>query len=233
MVALDSAALSVADAEWALSGPAHAVLDTNGVWLDSLVLRSSTGGMLALRGDFPERDSLRATFVADSVPLAHLGALVQSTDSLKGFASLSALLSGVRALPVLRVDGRFAGFRYGDLRFPIFTLHGDYHDRRLASELAVYRDGRTALEAEATIPVDLALARVERRLLDDSLSGRGLTASTSRSSRRSRRSSTMSAAPRPRTSPSAVAGSTRTSPGTSGSGMESCACPRAASLCAT
>ena len=172
MVALDSAALSVADAEWALSGPAHAVLDTNGVWLDSLVLRSSTGGMLALRGDFPERDSLRATFVADSVPLAHLGALVQSTDSLKGFASLSALLSGVRALPVLRVDGRFAGFRYGDLRFPIFTLHGDYHDRRLASELAVYRDGRTALEAEATIPVDLALARVERRLLDDSLSGR-------------------------------------------------------------
>jgi hypothetical protein len=178
--------------------------------------------MLALRGDFPERDSLHATFVADSVPLAHLGALVQSTDSLRGFASLSALLSGVRALPVLRVDGRFDGLRFGDLRFPFFTLHGDYRDRRLASELAVYRNGRTALEAEATIPVDLALARVERRLLDDS-----------RSSKRSRRSSIMSAARRPRISPSAVAGSTRTSPGASGSGTVSCACARGASPCAT
>jgi translocation and assembly module TamB len=172
VVALDSAGLNVADAEWALASPAHAVLDTNGVRLDSLVLRSSTGGMLALRGDFPERDSLRATFVADSVPLAHLGALAQSTDSLRGFASFSALLSGVRDWPVLRVDGRFEGLRYGDLRFPFFTMHGDYRDRRLASRLAVYRNGRTALEAEATLPVDLALAPVQRRILDDSLSGR-------------------------------------------------------------
>ncbi|HET7551668.1 MAG TPA: translocation/assembly module TamB [Gemmatimonadaceae bacterium] len=172
VVALDSAGLSVADAEWALAGPAHAVLDTNGVWLDSLVLRSSTGGMLALRGDFPERDSLRATFVADSVPLAHLGALAQSTDSLRGFASFSALLSGVREWPVLHLDGRFAGLRYGDLRFPFFTVRGEYRDRRLASELAVYRNGRTALEAEANLPVNLALARVPQRLLDDSLSGR-------------------------------------------------------------
>jgi translocation and assembly module TamB len=171
-VALDSAALDVAGAQWALTGPARAVLDTNGVRLDSLVLRSSTGGMLAFRGDFPERDSLRATFVADSVPLAHLGALVQTTDSLRGFASFSALLSGVREWPVLHLDSRFTGLRYGDLRFPFFTMRGDYRDRRLDSELAVYRNGRTALEAKAALPVDLALTRVERRLLDDSLSGR-------------------------------------------------------------
>jgi translocation and assembly module TamB len=172
IVALDSAGLSVAGAEWALAHPAHAVVDSNGVWLDSLVLRSSTGGMLALHGEFPERDSLHATFVADSVPLAHLGALVQSTDSLRGFASLSALLTGMREWPVLQIDGRFTGLRYGDLRFPFFTMKGNYRDRRLASELAVYRNGRTALDAEATVPVDLALAPVRRRLLDDSLSGR-------------------------------------------------------------
>lgn len=171
-VALDSARLDVADARWALSAPAHAVVDTNGVRLDSLVVRSSTGGMLALRGDFPERDSLSATFIADSVPLAHLGALAQTTDSLKGFASFSALLSGIREWPVLHLDGRFSGLRYGDLRFPFFTMRGDYRDRRLDTELAVYRNGRTALEAEATLPMNLALERVERRMLDDSLRGR-------------------------------------------------------------
>lgn len=172
VVTLDSAALDVAAARWGLAAPAHAVLDTNGVWLDSLVLRSSTGGMLALRGDFPERDSLRAIFVADSVPLAHLGALAQTSDSLKGFASFSALLSGVREWPVLHLDGRFTGLRYGDLRFPFFTMRGDYRDRRLDSELAVYRNGRPTLEAKAMVPMDLALARVPRRILDDSLSGR-------------------------------------------------------------
>jgi translocation and assembly module TamB len=171
-MALDSAALDVEGARWTLAGPARAVLDTNGMRIDSLVLRSSTGGMLAFSGDFPERDSLRASFVADSVPLAHLGALAQTTDSLRGFASFSALLSGVREWPVLHFDSRFTALRYGDLRFPFFTMRGDYRDRRLDSQLAVFRNGRTALEAEATLPMDLALTRVQRRLLDDSLSGR-------------------------------------------------------------
>lgn len=171
MVALDSAALDVADARWTLPSPAHATFDGTGVWLDSLVLRSSTGGMLALRGDFPVSDSLGAAFVADSVPLAHLGALVQSSDSLHGFATFSALLSGVREWPVLQVDGRFSGLRYGGLRFPFFTMRGDYRDRALRSELAVYRNGRTALEANVAIPMNLALARVPQRMLDDSLSG--------------------------------------------------------------
>lgn len=170
-VALDSTALAVADDVWTLAGPAHALIDTQGVSLDSLVLRSNSGGMVALRGVFPEHDSLRAAFVADSVPLAHLGALVQSPDSLAGVASFSALLSGVRERPVLLFDGRFNGLQYGDLRFPYFTMHGDYRDRRLASKLEVYRNGHTALVANATIPVDLALASVPERMLDDSLSG--------------------------------------------------------------
>ena len=171
-VALDSTVLAVADDVWTLAGPASAVVDTSGVSLDSLVLRSRTGGMVALRGVFPERDSLRATFRADSVPLAQLGALTQSPEALSGTASFSALLSGVRERPELLIDGRFDGLRYGELRFPYFTMHGDYRDKRLASELEVYRNGHTALEAVATIPMDLALARVPRRMLDDSLSGR-------------------------------------------------------------
>ena len=170
-ISLDSGTVDVAGDSWKLAGPAQVVSDTDGVRLDSLVFRSNTGGMLALRGDFPERDSLRATFVADSVPLAHLGALTQSPDSLRGFASLSAFVSGLREWPVLRIDGRFDSLRYGDLRFPFFTMHGDYRDRRLASKLEVYRNGRTALEANATIPMDLALASVPKRMLDDSLSG--------------------------------------------------------------
>ena len=170
-ISLDSGTVNVADDAWKLAGPAHVVSDTNGVRLDSLVLRSNTGGMLALRDDFPERDSLQATFVADSVPLSHLGALTQSPDSLRGFASLSAFVSGLREWPVLRIDGRFASLRYGDLRFPFFTMHGDYRDRRLASKLEVYRNGHTALEANATIPMDLALTSVPKRMLDDSLSG--------------------------------------------------------------
>lgn len=171
LVTLDSGALDVADARWSLAAPAHAVFDGAGAWLDSLVVRGSTGGMLAFRGDFPMRDSLHAALVADSVPLAHLGALVQSSDSLRGFASFSALLSGVRQWPVLHADGRFSGLRYGGLRFPFFTVRGDYGDRTMESELAVYRNGRTALEAKVAIPMNLALARVPQRMLDDPLTG--------------------------------------------------------------
>ena len=171
LVALESAVLAVRDHVWALAGPAHAVVDTTGVALDSLVLRRDSGGMFALRGTFPTHSALDAVFTVDDVPLADLGALAQTVEPLSGNASFSALLSGVRERPLLQASGEFTGLRYGDLRFPYFTVRGDYADRRLRSAMAVYRNGDAALEADATIPVDLALMQVPQRILEDSLTG--------------------------------------------------------------
>lgn len=171
LVSLDSTALAVQDDLWLLARPAHAVLDSAGIALDSLVLRSGGGARVALRGTFPKHSRLDAELVADSVPLAHLGALAQSAEPLSGTASLDVLLSGMREWPQLELAGRFADLRYGDLRFPYFAVRGDYQDRRLHSTLQVYRNGETALEANATIPMNLALARVPERILDDPLTG--------------------------------------------------------------
>ena len=65
--------------------------------LDSLVLRNGAGGVLAFRGQFPVTDPVRASFTADSVPLADIGALTQAQSKLGGYASITASAAGTRA----------------------------------------------------------------------------------------------------------------------------------------
>lgn len=173
-VAVDSIGLAISgsDHPWFLAAPAHLVLDSTTVALDSLVLRNGAGGVLAFRGQFPVTDPVRASFTADSVPLADIGALTQAQSKLGGYASITASAAGTRARPTMRLDGRFTDALFGELHLPFFTVHGAYADRRLDADAQVFRNGRTVLSATGVLPLDLALERVAQRRLPDPLTGR-------------------------------------------------------------
>ncbi|HET7566055.1 MAG TPA: translocation/assembly module TamB domain-containing protein [Gemmatimonadaceae bacterium] len=173
-VAVDTLGLTIggSDHPWFLAAPAHLAVDSTNVALDSLVLRNGAGGVLAFSGYFPVTDPVRASFTADSVPLADLGALTQSETALGGYAAITASAAGTRANPTMRLDGRFSDALFGELHLPFFTIHGTYANRRLDAGAQVFRNGRSVLSATGVLPLDLALERVDDRMLTDPLTGR-------------------------------------------------------------
>ena len=169
---LDSVALSTGESEWRLEAPATVVAHTGGAWLDRLTMRSDRRGVLSLRARLPVADAIEVVAEADSLSLSELGRLAQATqDSIGGTARLGLTMGGTRRAPTMRVDAEVAAARWGSVRIETVRGTGGYADRRLSATLDVFRGGERALAAEASLPLDLALEPVARRLLPDSLRG--------------------------------------------------------------
>lgn len=168
---VDTAGATLKDHAWHLASPAHLVADSGGMAIDSAIMRSTTGGVLRVRGTIPAREAIDAEVTGDSIALADVGTLVQMTRPLGGSTTFDWHLSGVRARPVMHGTGRLTDARMGEVHVPFATLSGDYSGRRLGAKVQLYRKDTVVLTATATIPVDLALERVNTRLLHDSLTG--------------------------------------------------------------
>ncbi|MGH7717566.1 MAG: translocation/assembly module TamB domain-containing protein, partial [Gemmatimonadaceae bacterium] len=171
-VSIDTVRVQLPDHSWDLRETARLTLRPDGWVLDSLALQSSAGGALGVSGAVPDSGSVALAVTVDSLPLADIGAIAQTRRPLDGRVSFDLSIQGTRADPTMTLAAQVADARYGGARLPFFTASGRYNDRRLDSEIQIYRENEPALQITATLPVDLALVRVERRLADDSLAGR-------------------------------------------------------------
>lgn len=172
-IGVDSARVSLQDHAWVLERGASIVVDSTGVSVDSLVLRAGEGmsPRIVFGGRFPLDRSVDGILSADSVPLADIGALLQTAAPLGGAASLTVRITGERTSPTMELAGHVTDLRYGTAHFPYFTVRGRYAGRRLETDVDVYRNGRTVLSGTAVLPVDLALVPVAQRLLPEPLTG--------------------------------------------------------------
>jgi translocation and assembly module TamB len=107
-----------------------------------------------------------------SVPIADLGALLQTRSEVGGLLTLDLNIAGMRDDPAMRLSATADTVRVGELRVPRLDARATYASRRLGGELRVLRDNQPAINVTASLPIDLAIAEVERRLIDDSLSVR-------------------------------------------------------------
>ncbi|MGH7649518.1 MAG: translocation/assembly module TamB domain-containing protein [Gemmatimonadaceae bacterium] len=168
---VDTAGATLKDHAWRLASPTHLVADSGGMSIDSAVMRSTTGGVLHVRGTIPSHEAIDAELTGDSIALADVGTLLQTTRPLGGTTTFDWRMTGVRENPVMHGTGRLTDATMGDVHVPVATVSSDYAGRRLGAKLQLYRKDTVVLTANATIPVDLALERVNTRLLHDSLSG--------------------------------------------------------------
>ena len=169
VVTLDSLAIVTSLGQWGLVTRATAVETDAGLWLDSLVLRGSQSGRIAMRGAMPTTLPVAITISADSVPLADIGELAQADVPYVGLASLDWRIAGTRAQPTMAIDAALADARFGSMTIESATARGTYANRRLDADLSLLRGGRTALRATGSLPLDLALLPVSKRALPDSL----------------------------------------------------------------
>jgi translocation and assembly module TamB len=146
--------------------------------LDSLVLQHTDTGRIAVRGELAAGGVVNGRLDADRVALADIGRLLRTSGLTRGTASASIAVSGTRDQP--RIDGSVdlrdavAGrVRFGDL---FATAH--YDSLRLQVDGALRLGGKPALQASASLPLDLALVGNRTRQLDQPLTGRIQTAQT-------------------------------------------------------
>jgi translocation and assembly module TamB len=156
-------------AMWALRAPARVSLHgADGLTIDSLVLGNGQGGRVALAGFVPDSGPARMHFRADSVPLRDVGKLVQLRAPLDGTAHVTATGGGTAAAPTMNLRGSVHDLRFGSMRLERVNTTAEYANRRAQVGLDIASDGRTALFARGSLPMELTYFGGE--LLDDSLS---------------------------------------------------------------
>lgn len=166
-VALDTLTLVASGDRWSLDRPATVWTSPAGTSLDTLLLRGTLGGRIALGGALPVTAPLSLFVRADSVPLADLSALAQSKVPYSGRLALDLAVRGTRERPAMEWRASLAEARFGGLTLDRLTAVGGYADRRADLTLDLYRGGHPVLSARGTLPLDLSLTPVARRVLED------------------------------------------------------------------
>jgi translocation and assembly module TamB len=166
---VDTMSAVIGERQWTLASPARAILDSTGVAVDSLAVVSDGGGRVVLAGEFPSTRPVDASLRMYQVPLADLGAIAQSREPLGGLLTLDLSVAGMRHDPTMRLSATADTVRVGEVRAPRLDARATYASRRLDGELRLVREDQAAISLTANLPIDLAIADVERRLIDDSL----------------------------------------------------------------
>jgi translocation and assembly module TamB len=160
-VRLDSLRATFGSLVWRLAHPGAVRIDSAAVALDSLDLRSSSGGRLYANGIVPSTGPVRLDVAAENVRVATVLLAMQRDAVADGIIAASARIEGTRALPLMSGRASLDSATYRETRAPNAAVSFDYRDRRLALD-ATARDstGRHVLSATASLPFDLALTSV-------------------------------------------------------------------------
>ena len=160
-VQLDSLSATFDTLVWRLARPGRVSLDRGAVSVDSIDLRSSAGGRFFADGVVPAEGGGRLNVAAENVRVSTVLAALQRDAKGDGVVAASALVTGTRGAPAIAGRATLRDATYGGTRAPDADVAVRYADRRLALDGSA-RDsaGRRVLAATASLPLDLALRKV-------------------------------------------------------------------------
>jgi translocation and assembly module TamB len=98
------------------------------------------------------------------------GLLQRDTSGIGGAVGLDMRVGGTAEMPTLRGAATLEGGRFGDFQAPFLQGVVDYADRRLETDLLLWRTGENVLDVGATLPLDLAIRGAKKRQVDGPLS---------------------------------------------------------------
>jgi translocation and assembly module TamB len=142
---------------WALDHPSRVVLEgANGIAIDSLIVANGRGARIAVNGVVPDTGRARMALRADNVPLRDVGQIMQLKDSLRGVAHMSIEGAGTAASPEMNMQARLSDVRYGALKIERVNASAVYAMRRAQVGVDLQADGRPALIARGSLPLELS-----------------------------------------------------------------------------
>ncbi len=153
---------------WRAAHPGTIAWGPSAVTIDSMDLRSGSRGRIFVDGRLATAGASSLAVQVQGLQVAHVAALLQSDLGVAGILTLSGRLEGTQRAPLIRgaaalVQGSVGGSHIPDLRATFA-----YNAQRLEARATASRSaGAPLLSADASVPVDLALAgHTGPRLLD-------------------------------------------------------------------
>ena len=171
-VRVDTLTLAVRDHRLSLERPATITMRPDGVTLDSIRVRDAHAGLLSVAGTVPTEAPVSLSVRADSIELGDIGELIQANVPFGGLASARIDITGVRSAPRITIDGSLDQPRFGEVRLDRATFGGTYDAKRMESRADLFRRERSVLSLTASVPIDLALTSVPKRMLSEALRGK-------------------------------------------------------------
>ena len=112
------------------------------ITLDTLLFANTGNARIAGYLRAPEGASATGQLVADSLPLADIGAFAQLPEALSGALSLSLHVGGTKDAPTLALDANARALKYAGLSTDLVHVDGNYAAQRLALRADVRRGER-------------------------------------------------------------------------------------------
>jgi translocation-and-assembly-module (TAM) inner membrane subunit TamB-like protein len=163
----DSLNLELLGRNWGLATPLNARLSDALIALDTVRFVTSDGsGSVELAGELPRSGPGELTLTALGVQLRDVYALTQrDTAGIAGTVAVDARLSGTARAPEIRGSATITGPVFGDFQAPLMRAAFDYRTQLLRGNLTFWRTGKPVVEADISVPLDLALQQVPKRQL--------------------------------------------------------------------
>jgi translocation and assembly module TamB len=134
-------------------------------------MRGAVTGIMSASATLPWRGAGAVALRGDSVPVADVGDILQTSTPYGGLVNWDLQMTGERANPTMSLMALLTDATLGDVHLQETVLHGHYADRRLMLHSDLVENGDTTLHMAVSLPIDLALVTGVRRVLEDSLVG--------------------------------------------------------------
>jgi translocation and assembly module TamB len=170
ILSVDSLDLTVLGRSWRLNHPATFAIDSVAVADTVAIVTADGSGSISLTGVVPGRSPGALEVRALGISLRDVYALAQrDTAGVAGLLAIDARVGGTSRDPTFRGSATITGPVVGDLKAPLVRSVFNYEDRLLQSNLTFWRTGRSVLDVDATLPIDLGVGEVDRRQLPGQL----------------------------------------------------------------
>ncbi len=128
-----------------------------GIVIDSIDLRNGNRGRLFVDGRLPTEGPADLEFVVERFQLGDLLGLLQSDVPGRGLLSISTSLSGTTAAPIMVGEAELADAMYAGDTVPDIRTTFNYENVKLTARADATYFGREIAQADAAIPINLAL----------------------------------------------------------------------------
>ncbi|MDQ6612845.1 MAG: hypothetical protein M3Y64_10460, partial [Gemmatimonadota bacterium] len=153
--------------QWATTHAGGISWGNPGIQIDTLELRNGVGGRIFANGKVPTDGGGNLQLAIEKFEVGDLMGLLQSDLALRGLFSATANVTGSGTAPSISGTAKLENSTYGGTVVPDIDAKLAYASERLTTKADATYAGRQVLNANGTVPINLAISGVTgSRLID-------------------------------------------------------------------